>query len=62
MEILRSQKVNQIVRTGLTGKKYNTIADEVVGKHVVVIRINGFMNSGVGNTEAEAIEDAKTKF
>ena len=61
MEILRSQKMSQKLVTGFTGKKYNTVADEVIGKYAVVIKVNGFISTGVGETEELAIENAKTK-
>lgn len=61
MEILRSQKMEQKVRAGLSGKSYNTIAEEVINKYAVVIKFNGFTAGGVGETEELAISNAKNK-
>lgn len=61
MEILRSKKMIQKTVKGFNGKKYNTIADEVIGKYVVMIRLNGLISLGYGETEELAIIDAKSK-
>jgi hypothetical protein len=62
MEILRSQIAKQVkMSTVFTSKSFNTVCDSVIGKHVVVIKFNNFTASGVGNSELEAIENAKYK-
>ena len=64
-KILSEELMIQEVKTGLIeGKKYNTIADEVVGKWCVMIQLNnGFVGVGIDltkqNAKAKAIEEAR---
>ncbi len=62
MTILRKKYMEQEVKKGMfTGKAFNTVAREVVGKWAILVVIAGYTVCGIGETEEKAIEDAKVK-
>ncbi len=62
MKVLRMQKMEHEQAKSVFKKTVVNMVDEsVVGKFVCVVDFGGFVCSGIGETESEAIENARLK-